>query len=158
MQSFSSWQKLNPSTKIGRPPPNGKPGFNPDLILMDLDKLRASASYKSYFREAKLNKMIKTYMYHSSSDTPTLADMVNLMAVDNEGLFMNLGCEWNRNSKQVWDVLETKYNVCDAEFIHVWNGNPNLEKINKASTTGKSRTLVRTEEPRQVSHVQQQRF
>ena len=46
MQAFAAWQKMNPSTKIGRPPPNGKPGYNPDLMVMDLDKLRANKSYR----------------------------------------------------------------------------------------------------------------
>lgn len=46
MQAFAAWQKMNPSTKIGRPPPNGKPGFNPDLMVMDLDKLRANKAYR----------------------------------------------------------------------------------------------------------------
>ena len=94
MQAFSSWQKMNPSTKIGRPPPNGKPGYNPDLIVMDLDKLRASASYKKFFNEAKLNQVVKNYMFHSSQETPTLGDMLNLMAVDVESLFMNLGMDY----------------------------------------------------------------
>ena len=46
MRAFGGWQRVNPSTKLGRPPPDGKPGYNPDLILMDLEKLRASATYK----------------------------------------------------------------------------------------------------------------
>ena len=94
MQAFSSWQRMNPSTKIGRPPPNGKPGYNPDLIVMDLDKLRASASYKKFFNEAKLNQVVKNYMFHTSQETPTLGDMLNLMAVLVLSLcetFLNMG-------------------------------------------------------------------
>lgn len=139
MRAFAQWQKVNPSTKIGRPPPNGKPGYNPDLILMDLDKLRASASYRTFFNEVKLNTLVKNYMFHSESETPCLGDMVNLMAVDVENLFMKLGCEWNRRVEETTDMLEKKYNVCEADFIHVWNGNPQLEKV-KAKQ--KSRTLV----------------
>lgn len=142
MQAFATWQKMNPSTKIGRPPPNGKPGFNPDLMLMDLDKLRASVSYRTFFNEAKLNKLVKNYMFHSASEIPTLGDLVNLMAVDVESLFFNLGCEWNRNSHDTSDVLEKKYNVCNADFIHVWNGNPNLEKL-KADKTHSRRLVAR---------------
>ena len=44
--------------------PDGKPGFNADLILFDLTKLRASAAYKQFFSERHLNKLIKNYMYH----------------------------------------------------------------------------------------------
>merc|ERR1712029_512079 len=103
--AFAAWQKMNPSTKIGRPPPNGKPGYNPDLIVMDLDKLRASASYRTFFNEAKLNQLVKNSMFHSSSDTPSLGDMINLMAVDVESLFMNLGCERNRITTETPDSL-----------------------------------------------------
>jgi len=139
MQSFAAWQKMNPSTKIGRPPPNGKPGYNADLIVMDLDKLRASASYKKYFNEGKLNQVVKNYMFHSSSDTPSLGDMLNLMAVDTESLFMNLGCEWNRLVQETNDAYEKQYQRCDKDFIHVWNGKPQLEKIKKEK---KSRAVV----------------
>lgn len=92
-----------------------------------------------------MNKLVKNYMFHSSAEIPSLGDMVNLMAVDVEGLFMNLGCEWNRNADETSDILEKKYNTCNAEFIHVWNGNPNLEKAKNSAGDGKptkSRTLV----------------
>ena len=32
MRAFASWQRVNPSTRLGKPPPHGKPGFNPDLV------------------------------------------------------------------------------------------------------------------------------
>lgn len=92
-----------------------------------------------------MKKLVKNYMFHSSGEVPSLGDMVNLMAVDVEGLFMNLGCEWNRNADETSDILEKKYNTCNAEFIHVWNGNPNLEKAKNQVADGKptkSRTLV----------------
>ncbi len=130
MRAFAGWQKLNPSTKLGRPPPDGKPGFNPDLMLMDLEKLRASASYKLYFNEHRLNKLVKNYLFRTNAETPSVGDMVNLMAADNEGMFLALGCEWNRNSKSSTDISDKKYNVCpNVHHIKVWNGNPNLEKL-----------------------------
>jgi len=106
---------------------------------MDLDKLRASASYKKFFNEAKLNQVVKNYMFHSSSDSPSLGDMLNLMAVDTESLFMNLGCEWNRVVQESADSYGKQFNHCDKDFIHVWNGKPQLEKIKKDK---KSRAVV----------------
>ena len=79
---------------------------------MDLEKLRASASYKGFFNIARLTKLVKTYSYHAESETPSLGDMLSLMAVDIDSLFWTLGCEWNRNSKSTNDVVEKKYNVC----------------------------------------------
>ena len=144
MRAFAGWQRVNPSTRLGRPPPDGKPGFNPDLILMDLEKLRASATYKSYFNEKRLNKLVRNYFYHSIGDTPSIGDMVNLMAADTESLFEAIGCEWNRNAKSSTDLLDKKYNVCpDAHHIKVWNGNPNMERIaqekDKSVSVGKKR-------------------
>ena len=83
---------------------------------MDLEKLRASASYKGFFNIARLTKLVKTYSYHAESETPSLGDMLNLMAVDIDSLFWTLGCEWNRNSKSTNDVVEKKYNVCNFRF------------------------------------------
>ena len=137
MRAFSGWQRINPSTKLGRPPPDGKPGFNPNLMLMDLDKLRASASYRGYFNERRLNMLIKNYMYHSAEELPTLGDMVNLMAADNENLFYQLGCEWNRNSQPSTDLLDKKYNVCNkVHHIRAWNGSPNIERMSQEKEHG----------------------
>ena len=106
MQAFSGWQRLNPKTKLGRPPPDGKPGFNPDLMLLDLDKLRSSAKFKTYFDERKLNALVKNYVFHSSGEIPSLGDMVNLIAADSESLIWKLGCEWNRLAKETSDMLD----------------------------------------------------
>ena len=144
MRAFAGWQRVHQATKLGRPPPDGKPGYNPDLIVMDLEKLRASVSYKSYFNEVRLNKLVRQYLYHSVGETPSIGDMVNLMAADDESLFHGLGCEWNRNSKGSTDLLDKKYNVCpNVHHIKVWNGNPNVERIaqekEKAVSVGKRR-------------------
>ena len=100
-RGFAGWQSRNPSTKLGRPPPEGRPGYNADLILMDLAKLRRSAKYRSYFSEAKLNSLIKSFRYHSSEDVPDMGDILNVIAADSAGggsdLFHSLSCRWNRN-------------------------------------------------------------
>ena len=99
---------------------------------MDLEKLRASATYRSYFSEIRLNKLVKNYLYHSSDEIPSLGDMVNLMAAASESLFLPLACEWNRNAKASTDILEKKFNVCPkAHHIRAWNGNPNLSRIHQ---------------------------
>lgn len=130
MRAFAGWQRVNPTTKLGRPPPEGKPGYNPSLMLMDLDKLRASVQFKTYFSEIRLNKLMKQYLYHSNADIPSLGDIINLMAADNENMFYNIGCEWNRNSRGSTDLLDKKYNVCPGvNHIRAWHGNPDQERI-----------------------------
>ena len=127
MRAFAGWQKINPGTKLGRPLPDGKPGYNPDLILMDLDKLRASTLYRSYFNEPKLNRLVKNYVYHSKDSVPSLGDMVNIMAADSaDALFLTLGCQWNRLAdKRSNDILFKKFNVCNFNGpTRIWNGAP----------------------------------
>lgn len=63
--------------------------------------------------------------------------MVNLMAADNEHMFLQLGCEWNRNSKPSSDFLDKKFNVCPkVHHIRAWNGNPNHERISQQKEMG----------------------
>jgi hypothetical protein len=69
MTAFSSWQRLNPKTKLGRPPPDGKPGFNPDLMLLDLEKLRSSAKFKAYLDERKLNSLVSILFNSNLAET-----------------------------------------------------------------------------------------
>ena len=42
LRAFAGWHRVNPSTRLGKPPPDGRPGFNPDLMVMDLAKLRVA--------------------------------------------------------------------------------------------------------------------
>ena len=141
MRAFAGWQKINPGTKLGRPLPDGKPGFNPDLILMDLDKLRANTLYKSYFNEPKLNRLVKNYVYHSKESVPTLGDMVNIMAADSlDALIATLGCQWNRLPDQKTnDPLFRKFNVCDWKGpTRAWNGDPDAAGLGFSEEDGKS--------------------
>jgi len=72
-----------------------------------------------------------------------LGDMVNLIAADSESLIYKLGCEWNRLAKDTTDTLDKQFNVCKGHHkIHVWNGNPNLEKMANEKERAESRHLV----------------
>ena len=54
-RAFGSHQVKSPGTKLGRPPSQGNPGFNPDLMVMDLVKLRTNPTYKSMIHELKVD-------------------------------------------------------------------------------------------------------
>ena len=79
MRAFAGWQRVNPSTRLGKPPPEGRPGFNPDLMVMDLEKLRKSDRYFSYFSERKVKSLIGNYLFHTEGDIPSLGDMVSAL-------------------------------------------------------------------------------
>ncbi len=66
---------------------DGKPGLNPDLILLDLEKLRASATYRSYFSERKLNKLVNNYLYHSAAEVRQLSGARQGCQLRSEGTF-----------------------------------------------------------------------
>ena len=120
MRAFGGWQRINPSTKLGRPPPDGKPGYNPDLILMDLEKLRSSASFKSYFNERRLNKLIKNYLYHSSADIPSLGKLKKTQLINdtwlqrqsfflrNRGVAVIFFLPWPRFKVETAAILQTQ--------------------------------------------------
>ena len=61
MRAFGSYQMKSPGTKLGRPPSKGHPGYNPDLMVMDLVKLRADQSYKSSIHELKVLQFCMFY-------------------------------------------------------------------------------------------------
>ena len=79
MRAFAGWQRVNPSTRLGKPPPEGRPGFNPDLMVMDLEKLRKSDRYFSYFSERRVKSLIGNYLFHTEGDIPSLGDMVSAL-------------------------------------------------------------------------------
>ena len=56
LRAFGSYHVKAPGSKLGRPPSQGHPGYNPDLMVMDLVKLRHDASYKAMIHELKVNK------------------------------------------------------------------------------------------------------
>ena len=58
LRAFGSYHLKSPSTKLGRPPSKGSPGFNPDLMVMDLVKLRNDNSFKSMIHELKVETII----------------------------------------------------------------------------------------------------
>jgi len=64
MRSFGSYHVKAPGTKLGFPPKKGHPGYNPDLLLMDLDKLRSNNNYKKLITELKMSLLLKKYSYH----------------------------------------------------------------------------------------------
>ena len=52
----------------------GHPGYNPDLMVMDLGKLREDKVYKSSLTELKLSLLLRKYSYHPEGKLPTLGE------------------------------------------------------------------------------------
>ena len=52
----------------------GHPGYNPDLMVMDLAKLREDKEYKASLTELKLSLLLRKYSYHPETKLPTLGE------------------------------------------------------------------------------------
>jgi len=137
MRAFGSYHIKSPSTKLGRPPSKGNPGFNPDLMVMDLVKLRADTSYKSMIHELKISLLLKKYSMHLDEELPDLGEILNLMAAEKPAMFHKLSCEWNKSAMNGYDPLSTEFLDCLPESktttlsktkIRATNKNPNHKK------------------------------
>jgi len=137
MRAFGTYHMKSPSTKLGRPPNRGKPGYNPDLLVMDLHKLRGDKTYKSMIHELKISLTVRKYSYHPEEKLPNLGDILNLIAAEKPKMFHQLSCDWNRSAMKGTDPLSLEFLDClpeeensasttKARSVRATNNNPNL--------------------------------
>ena len=122
LRAFGSYHLKNPSTKLGRPPGKGSPGFNPDLMVMDLVKLRKDSSYKSMIHELKISVLLKKYSMHLDEELPDLGEILNLIAAEIPQMFHKLSCEWNKSAHTGHDPLSSQFLDCLPENKKNKNG------------------------------------
>ena len=53
-----AYRPHHPGTNIGEPPPDGYPGFNSGVLLLDLGRLRDSHLYQQYIEDILLVKKL----------------------------------------------------------------------------------------------------
>jgi len=144
MRAFGTYHMKSPSTKLGRPPSRGKPGYNPDLLVMDLHKLRGDKSYKAMIHELKISLAIRKYSYHPEDKLPNLGDILNLLAAEKPKMFHQLSCDWNKSAMKGTDPLSEEFLDClpedtnptstsKARSVRATNNNPNLNPTYKSS-------------------------
>lgn len=123
---FWKHRKDNPGTKVGSPPPDGFPGFNSGVVLLNLDRIRDSKFYNDFLDEGKIEGLVKKYHFKGHLGDQ---DFFTLMSMDHPELFYYLDCVWNRQLCQWWkgkgyDDIFDKYFVCNGD-IKIWHGNCN---------------------------------
>lgn len=134
LRAFGSYHLKNPTTKLGRPPGKGSPGFNPDLMVMDLVKLRKDSSYKAMIHELKISVLLKKYSMHLDEELPDLGEILNLIAAEKPQMFHKLSCEWNKSAHTGHDPLSSQFLDCLPENkknkrgVKATNKNPNHRK------------------------------
>ena len=93
--------------QLGLSPPLGWPGFNAQLMLLDLDKMRKSSLIKRYIDLENQFYLIEKYEFKGRKLLPDLDEWLTLIAAEQPGLFYTLPCQWN--VQQVMDEDAFQY-------------------------------------------------
>ena len=126
MHYTAEYRRNNPLTRIGSPPPNGFPGFNSGVILMDLQKLRYCDTYNRLLSSVNLHHLAEKYSFRGNLGDQ---DYFTLLSFEHPELFYVLPCTWNR---QLCRWFETHgyhehfsaFHHCSG-YIHIYHGNCN---------------------------------
>lgn len=135
---FRAYREANPHTAIGEQPPNGFPGFNSGVMLLELARIRNVADeWRRWTSFEYLNKSAALYSLVGSLGDQ---DIFTLIKLERPELFFRLPCQWNRQLCTKWrnydgddQALFDAYHRCDAESIRVWHGNCKTDMDNATS-------------------------
>ncbi|XP_022085553.1 uncharacterized protein LOC110976527 [Acanthaster planci] len=123
---LSLYRSQNQGTKVGGPPPDGLTGFNSGVVLLDLERMRRSAAYRSFVNAEKIHELTEKYHFKGHLGDQ---DFFTLISLEKPDLFHILPCSWNRQLCVWWrdkgytDVFD-QYFKCDVA-INIYHGNCN---------------------------------
>ncbi|KAH3784065.1 hypothetical protein DPMN_162016 [Dreissena polymorpha] len=126
--NFHMYRNKVKDTMVGGPPPNGTTGFNSGVLLLDLDKMRASQLYNSLISSQVVENLSQKYMFKGHLGDQ---DFYTLISVEHMELFYVLPCTWNRQLCTWWkdngyaDVFD-QYFTCEGH-INIYHGNCNTQ-------------------------------
>uniref|UniRef100_A0A3Q0S210 Xyloside xylosyltransferase 1 n=1 Tax=Amphilophus citrinellus TaxID=61819 RepID=A0A3Q0S210_AMPCI len=124
--TFWQYRKENPETKVGEPPPDGLPGFNSGVMLLDLRAMRASALYNKLLEPSNVAKLADQYRFRGHLGDQ---DFFSMIGMEHPELFYSLACGWNRQLCTWWrdhgygDIFQLYYR-CDGP-VYIYHGNCN---------------------------------
>ncbi|KAM6921391.1 xyloside xylosyltransferase 1 isoform 2-T2 [Xenentodon cancila] len=124
--TFWQYRKENPQTKVGDPPPDGLPGFNSGVMLLDLSAMRASVLYNQLLQPTNVAKLADQYRFRGHLGDQ---DFFTMIGMEHPELFYSLACGWNRQLCTWWrdhgygDVFQLYYR-CDGP-VYIYHGNCN---------------------------------
>ncbi|XP_029356230.1 xyloside xylosyltransferase 1 [Echeneis naucrates] len=124
--TFWQYRKENPQTKVGEPAPDGLPGFNSGVMLLDLEAMRASALYNQLLKPSNVAKLTDQYRFRGHLGDQ---DFFTMIGMEHPELFYSLACGWNRQLCTWWrdhgygDVFQLYYR-CDGP-VYIYHGNCN---------------------------------
>jgi xylosyl alpha-1,3-xylosyltransferase len=118
------YRQDHPQTRLGSPGPEGFPGFNAGVTLLDLGKLRKSEAYARALAPQAVAALAEKYHFKGHLGDQ---DFYTLLALEHEELFYKLDCGWNRQLCTWWkdkgydDVFDT-YHQCPGP-VKMYHGN-----------------------------------
>ncbi|XP_074492333.1 xyloside xylosyltransferase 1 [Sebastes fasciatus] len=124
--TFWQYRKENPQTRVGDPPPEGLPGFNSGVMLLDLGAMRDSALYNQLLQPSNVAKLADQYRFRGHLGDQ---DFFTMIGMEHPELFYSLACGWNRQLCTWWrdhgygDVFQMYYR-CDG-LVYIFHGNCN---------------------------------
>ncbi|XP_071608347.1 xyloside xylosyltransferase 1 isoform X1 [Heliangelus exortis] len=124
--TFWQYRRENPQTKVGEPPPDGLPGFNSGVLLLNLEAMRQSKLYNQLLEPTVVQKLTEKYHFKGHLGDQ---DFFTMVGMEHPELFHVLDCTWNRQLCTWWrdhgysDVFE-QYFQCEGE-VKIYHGNCN---------------------------------
>ncbi|KAJ8374322.1 hypothetical protein SKAU_G00049020 [Synaphobranchus kaupii] len=124
--TFWQYRKENPKSKVGEPPPDGKPGFNSGVMLLDLEAMRGSVLYNQLLEPGRVASLAEQYHFQGHLGDQ---DFFTMIGMEHPELFSPLGCGWNRQLCTWWrehgygDIFQLYYR-CEGP-VHIYHGNCN---------------------------------
>lgn len=124
--TFWQYRQENPESKVGSPPPDGLPGFNSGVILLNLEAMRQSKLYNQLLDPSEVQKLTEKYHFKGHLGDQ---DFFTMIGMEHAQLFHILDCVWNRQLCTWWrdhgygDVFDLYYK-CEGH-IKILHGNCN---------------------------------
>ncbi|XP_074046688.1 xyloside xylosyltransferase 1 isoform X1 [Macrotis lagotis] len=123
---FWQFRRENPQTRVGEPPPDGLPGFNSGVLLLNLEAMRQSTLYQWLLKPAALQQLTEKYHFQGHLGDQ---DFFTVVGMEHPELFHVLDCTWNRQLCTWWrdhgygDVFDA-YFRCEGP-VKIFHGNCN---------------------------------
>uniref|UniRef100_A0A2K6B4H3 Xyloside xylosyltransferase 1 n=1 Tax=Macaca nemestrina TaxID=9545 RepID=A0A2K6B4H3_MACNE len=126
LHTFWQFRHENPQTRVGGPPPEGLPGFNSGVMLLNLEAMRQSPLYSRLLEPAQVQQLADKYHFRGHLGDQ---DFFTMIGMEHPRLFHVLDCTWNRQLCTWWrdhgysDVFEA-YFRCEGH-VKIYHGNCN---------------------------------
>ncbi|XP_059866896.1 xyloside xylosyltransferase 1 [Delphinus delphis] len=124
--TFWQFRHENPKTQVGGPPPEGLPGFNSGVMLLNLEAMRQSPLYGRLLEPAQVQQLANKYHFRGHLGDQ---DFFTMIGMEHPELFHVLDCTWNRQLCTWWrdhgysDVFDA-YFRCEGH-VRIYHGNCN---------------------------------